>query len=93
MRGERDALAGLSVAELDALQAENEAAAGRLRDAVIRSREAAAAAETTQCSLCMARPRDCALNCGHVFCRPCAERVHACPHGCGAITTRSLVLL
>ena len=92
MRGERDALAGLSVEQLDAQLAENEAAGARLREAKVRATAAAAAAaavaEATLCSICQERPRDCVLNCGHTFCRTCAGRMTTCPQRCGAITSR-----
>ena len=89
LRGERDALTGLSLEQLEALKAEQEAAVERTLSAVIREREKKAAAEALLCSICDYRPRNCVLNCGHTFCSVCAEQMTACPQRCGAITSRA----
>ena len=93
LRGERDALAGLSLEQLEALQAEQEAAVQRTRDAANRAREVAAVVEAMLCNICQELSRDTVLNCGHTFCGECAGRMTTCPQRCGAITGRYRMFL
>ena len=39
----------------------------------------AAARPEHECAVCMERPRDCALQCGHRLCMPCSSKVQRCP--------------
>ena len=94
LRGDRDALAELTVKELEALKADQEAAVERTRAAAIRAREADAVEKSKLCTICERSPRDCVLTpCGHTFCRECAERLATCANCRGPITSRTRVFL
>lgn len=44
--------------------------------------------EQQQCPICMERPMDTAVDCGHRLCGACAQRITSC-HACrAAVTTR-----
>lgn len=76
----------LTVEELDQLLEREERNLMQLRKQVLERHKAeaagravAAAAEATLCVVCMERPRDTVLGCGHVFCGDCSRPLHNCP--------------
>jgi hypothetical protein len=83
LEGDADALRACSLDELRGIVGDIERGAGRAREALRTAESRAAAAEQVAesafCKICLERPKDTALNCGHVLCGACAAQVQSCP--------------
>ena len=93
MRGDASALSALSIRQLRQLS-ESQGAAIAATKTVLERRVASLEddLETARmCQICIERPKDCALGCGHFMCSSCAGRVSICPECRARVTARNRV--
>jgi len=97
LRGEEEALRLCSLEQLRALLAALELGGTRVRSALLSGEVAAKARaeaeEAAVCGVCLHRPRDTALNCGHLTCDRCAPRLASCPICRTPISNRTRVFI